>query len=141
MRIRLLFTTHFFRFKAKSALFSASHGLDGFGAGPDDHSEGATFVAEGVAHMAGEIFVAVKPVETGHVAISIRDQGQGIPENKLEAVFTRFYSERPSNEVFGEHSGLGLSIARQIAEAHGGTLTAKNSNKGGACFTLTLPLV
>ena len=91
--------------------------------------------------MAGEIFVAVKPVETGHVAISIRDQGQGIPENKLEAVFTRFYSERPSNEVFGEHSGLGLSIARQIAEAHGGTLTAKNSNKGGACFTLTLPLV
>ena len=100
---------------------------------------------------AGEIFVTVKPVEAGQVAITIRDQGHGIPENRLEAVFTRFYSERPSDEVFGEHSGLGLSIARQIAEAHGGTLIAKNSDtknsdtknsdKGGACFTLTLPLV
>ncbi|MGB1864601.1 MAG: ATP-binding protein, partial [Candidatus Puniceispirillum sp.] len=60
---------------------------------------------------------------------------------RLEAVFARFYSERPSGEAFGEHSGLGLSIARQIAEAHGGTLTAKNNDKGGACFTLTLPLI
>jgi two-component system sensor histidine kinase ChvG len=90
---------------------------------------------------AGEIFITVKPFEADQVAIAIRDQGKGIPENRLEAVFTRFYSERPSGEVFGEHSGLGLSIARQIAEAHGGTLTAKNSNEGGACFTLTLPLV
>lgn len=89
----------------------------------------------------GEIFVTVEPIEFNKVAITIRDQGQGIPENRLEAVFTRFYSERPSGEVFGEHSGLGLSIARQIAEAHAGTLVAKNSDEGGACFTLTLPLV
>jgi two-component system sensor histidine kinase ChvG len=89
----------------------------------------------------GKIFVTVKPVAADKVAISIQDQGQGIPENRLEAVFERFYSERPSGEAFGEHSGLGLSIARQIAEAHGGTLTAKNNDKVGACFALTLPLI
>ena len=52
--------------------------------------------------------------------IEVEDQGPGIPENKLDAIFERFYSERPKDEKFGTHSGLGLSISRQIAEAHGG---------------------
>lgn len=71
---------------------------------------------------------------------TLSDRGPGIPAGKLETVFDRFYSERPSDEAFGTHSGLGLSIARQIAEAHGGSLTARNRKKGGACFTLSLPL-
>ncbi len=74
------------------------------------------------------------------IVVDIIDSGPGIPETKLETVFDRFYSERPSDERFGEHSGLGLSIARQIASAHDGTLTAHNQPEGGACFRLALPL-
>ena len=80
------------------------------------------------------------------VLITLEDEGPGIPVGKLEAIFDRFYSERPTSEGFGNHSGLGLSISRQIAEAHNGTLTAENriaQSDGqitGACFTLTLPL-
>ena len=54
-------------------------------------------------------------------------------------MFNRFYSERPASEAFGEHSGLGLSIALQIAEGYGGNLVAEN--RDGARFTLTLPAV
>jgi two-component system sensor histidine kinase ChvG len=72
--------------------------------------------------------------------LEIRDDGPGVPDTKLETVFERFYTERPSGEGFGEHSGLGLSIARQIVDAHIGQLTAENRPKGGACFRLVLPL-
>jgi two-component system sensor histidine kinase ChvG len=77
--------------------------------------------------------------------ITISDEGPGIPEGKLESIFDRFYSERPSHEAFGRHSGLGLSIARQIVEAHRGRLYAGNlrdasGNIQGACFTVDLPL-
>jgi two-component system sensor histidine kinase ChvG len=76
--------------------------------------------------------------------IHVEDQGPGIPDNKLEAIFDRFYSERPTAEKFGTHSGLGLSISKQIAEAHGGTLRASNllgadGSVTGARFTLRLP--
>lgn len=79
------------------------------------------------------------------VHIIISDEGPGIPEGKLEAIFDRFYSQRPSHEAFGRHSGLGLSIARQIVEAHRGRITAGNIRDGGgnikgACFTIDLPL-
>ena len=70
--------------------------------------------------------------------LAVQDRGPGIPAGRLEEVFNRFYSERPAGEAFGEHSGLGLSIARQIARGYGGDLTAANDE--GACFTLTLPL-
>ena len=72
--------------------------------------------------------------------LQILDEGPGIPENRLETVFHRFYSERPKGESFGDHSGLGLSIAKQIIEGHDGSLVASNRDTGGACFTLTLPL-
>lgn len=61
-----------------------------------------------------------------HILISIEDDGPGIPDNKLEAIFDRFYSERPREEKFGTHSGLGLSISRQIIEALGGAIWAEN---------------
>ncbi len=73
------------------------------------------------------------------VMLDIMDDGPGIPKTKLETVFARFYTERPSGEGFGEHSGLGLSIARQIVEAHKGQLSAHNRQNGGACFRLILP--
>ncbi len=77
--------------------------------------------------------------------VMVEDEGGGIPEGKLEAIFDRFYSERPKGEKFGTHSGLGLSISKQIVEAHGGTIRANNRLDSldevcGACFEVRLPL-
>lgn len=66
-----------------------------------------------------------------HVRVTVEDDGPGIPENKLEKVFERFYSERPAQEGFGNHSGLGLSIVRQIIIAHGGKIHAENRFDAG----------
>ena len=55
-----------------------------------------------------------------------RIAGPGIPEDKLKAIFDRFYTERPKGEKFGTHSGLGLSISKQIVEAHRGAIRAEN---------------
>ena len=60
------------------------------------------------------------------VEISVEDEGPGIPEGNLEQIFDRFYSERPTGERFGQHSGLGLSISRQIVEALRGRIAAEN---------------
>jgi two-component system sensor histidine kinase ChvG len=78
------------------------------------------------------------------VALSVEDEGPGIPEANLEHVFDRFYSERPKSERFGEHSGLGLSISRQIIEALHGEITAENRQDAdgkvlGARFMVRLP--
>lgn len=80
----------------------------------------------------------------GDVVVAITDEGPGIPEGKLEAVFQRFYTERPADEKFGTHSGLGLSISKQIVEAHGGSIYAENrldehGQVCGACFIVRLP--
>jgi two-component system sensor histidine kinase ChvG len=64
-----------------------------------------------------------------HVEIAVSDQGPGIPEGKLDGIFERFYSERPPGEHFGQHSGLGLSISRQIVEALKGRITAENRHE------------
>jgi len=83
--------------------------------------------------------------ETGAMAeISVEDEGPGIPAAKLEHVFDRFYSERPAGEEFGRHSGLGLSISRQIVEALKGRIAAENRcNEAGqvlgARFVVRLP--
>ena len=75
------------------------------------------------------------------VEVGIADQGAGIPEGKLEAIFDRFYTERPAGEKFGTHSGLGLSISKQIVDAHHGTIAAANRSDGaGAVFTVRLPV-
>jgi len=78
------------------------------------------------------------------VEISVEDEGPGIPEAKLESIFDRFYSERPKGERFGQHSGLGLSISRQIITALKGSITAENRRDDtgrvlGARFVLRLP--
>ena len=85
-------------------------------------------------------FILTADATRKNAVLEILDDGPGIPDAKLETVFDRFYTERPSGEGFGEHSGLGLSIARQIVDAHNGQLTAKNRPEGGACFRLILPL-
>ena len=60
-----------------------------------------------------------------HVVITVDDDGPGIPPHALERIFERFYTDRPS-QGFGQNSGLGLSISRQIVEAHGGRIWACN---------------
>ena len=80
------------------------------------------------------------------VIVSVEDEGPGIPPNSTLRIFERFYSERPEGEQFGTHSGLGLSISRQIVEAHGGTIRAENrtdpaGNIVGARFVLSFPAI
>ncbi len=80
----------------------------------------------------------------GLVELAVEDQGPGIPDGKLNDIFDRFYSERPTSEQFGSHSGLGLSISRQIVEAHQGRINAENrrdaeGNVIGARFVIRLP--
>jgi two-component system sensor histidine kinase ChvG len=82
----------------------------------------------------------------GGVRIEVEDQGPGIPPENLRSIFDRFYSQRPESEAFGKHSGLGLSISKQIVEAHGGRIWAENIPDGrdptlrrGARFVVELP--
>lgn len=82
--------------------------------------------------------------ERDKVRVTVADDGPGIPPGKFDAIFDRFYSERPAGEKFGTHSGLGLSISKQIVEAHGGRIGAENRTDPdgrilGAVFTVTLP--
>jgi two-component system sensor histidine kinase ChvG len=96
------------------------------------------------------------PEGTGKISISlerrgrynlvlVEDNGPGIRADNIDRIFERFYTDRPASEAFGQNSGLGLSISRQIVEAHGGTLTAENIPGGkpgeirGARFSVILP--
>jgi len=90
----------------------------------------------------GEIRVTVGR-QRDAVIIIVDDDGPGIPSHAFENIFNRFYTDRP-NGGFGENSGLGLSISRQIIEAHRGRIWAENriNAKGqveGARFTVRLP--
>jgi two-component system sensor histidine kinase ChvG len=83
--------------------------------------------------------------ENSWAVVSVSDSGPGIPEGVLGAIFDRFYTERPKSEKFGTHSGLGLSISKQIVEAHGGSICAENRLDGsggviGARLVIRLPL-
>ncbi|PZQ48654.1 MAG: histidine kinase [Micavibrio aeruginosavorus] len=89
-----------------------------------------------------QVFVRVL-VQNDTIMVQVDDEGPGIPENKLTTIFERFYTERPDHEGYGNHSGLGLSISKQIVEAHGGQLWAENRRKDdgsiiGARFNVVL---
>ncbi len=84
----------------------------------------------------GRVVVGVREEEE-QVALEVSDTGVGIPGDQLPLVFERFYRADPSRT--GDGAGLGLSIARQIAEAHGGEIRAKSTQGKGSTFTLLLP--
>ncbi|ENZ80246.1 MULTISPECIES: ATP-binding protein [Caulobacter] len=92
----------------------------------------------------GEVRVVVNRAR-GKVTTTVEDDGPGIPPDNLETIFERFYTSRPKGRAFGGNSGLGLSIARQIVEAHGGTIRAENRMDpatgaiAGARFIVELP--
>ncbi|WP_417795984.1 stimulus-sensing domain-containing protein [Terasakiella pusilla] len=82
--------------------------------------------------------------DNGVVTITVEDDGPGIPPGNEEKIFKRFYTERPESDEFGNHSGLGLAISKQIVEAHGGTIVAENITAPdgtikGARFRVALP--
>ena len=79
-------------------------------------------------------------IKKKHVQIIIEDQGPGFNENNIDKIFNRFYSNRPEN--FGEHSGLGLNIVKNIIEQHGGLIKASNQSgiKKGARIEVLLPI-
>ncbi|MEM1364640.1 MAG: sensor histidine kinase [Pseudomonadota bacterium] len=82
----------------------------------------------------------------GRVEILLEDNGPGIAAKNIDRIFERFYTDRPGAESFGQNSGLGLSISRQIVEAHNGTIKVQNA-KGpdgktrGARFVIVLPAI
>jgi len=91
----------------------------------------------------GEVRVSLNRAR-GRLVTTVDDDGPGIPADNLETIFERFYTSRPKGRAFGGNSGLGLSIARQIVEAHGGELKAENRTDTsghviGARFTVDLP--
>lgn len=101
--------------------------------------------AESFSPPHGRIVIRARHVD-GFVRVTIDDEGPGIPAENLEDIFTRFYSERPAGEKFGTHSGLGLSISKQIVESLGGAIHAENRPKpggtdiAGARFVIDVPV-
>ena len=76
------------------------------------------------------------PAET--ITVTVIDEGPGI-RGDISRIFQRFYTDRPDAERFGDHSGLGLAISKQIIEAHKGTIRAANrTDRSGAMFTVVL---
>jgi len=83
--------------------------------------------------------VVIVPQNCDFVAIEVRDHGIGIPSSELEHIFDRFYRVNKNQNVYGR--GLGLTIAKFIAEAHGGDISVDSELGKGSVFTFSLPVV
>jgi len=135
---------------AKEATETADNGKVSVEFVPNKHEVRATFDRERVMQVAsilldnavkytpygGSVKVRVEE-EDGSVALAVSDTGVGISEDQLPLVFERFYRADPARGAGG--AGLGLSIARQIAEAHGGQIRVESTPGKGSTFTLLLP--
>ena len=87
-----------------------------------------------------KIIVEVEKNQNDQVILRVIDQGQGFKEKKLNKIFDRFYSNRP--DKFGEHSGLGLNIVKNLVELHSGIIDASNNtDQGGAKIEIVFPKV
>lgn len=93
----------------------------------------------------GAAVVIRAKAEAGRIEVAVEDEGPGIPPNKLQTIFERFYSDRPATDSRrGKNSGLGLSISREIILSHGGEIFAENrvdanGKTKGARFVVRLP--
>ena len=128
-----------------------------------DNDEAGVYLVKGIEGRLGQVWrnlidnaISFSPkggtvtvslsVKNRCVTLTVDDEGPGVPDGAEEKVFSRFYSERPSEEQFGSHSGLGLAISRQVIEAHDGVIGVENlitedGEISGARFVVTLPLV
>lgn len=84
-----------------------------------------------------EVRVRMRPLDDGHLALTVDDAGPGIPVEDRQLVFERFYRSMDARSMPG--SGLGLAIVRQVVVKHGGTVEAGVSDRGGALITIVLP--
>ncbi len=87
--------------------------------------------------------IAISAIREGEdLVVRVEDEGPGVPEDAREDVFKRFHSVRPDSETFGQHSGLGLAIARTIVDGHQGTIfvESREDRLDGARFVVRLPL-
>ena len=74
------------------------------------------------------------------IILNVIDEGEGFKEKDTDKIFKRFYSNRP--DTFGEHSGLGLNIVKNLVELHGGTINASNNiNQKGANIKIIFPKI
>lgn len=89
---------------------------------------------------AGDIIEVAVIAEQHNILISVEDTGMGIPPDKVKKIFDRFYRVNPS-EGDGHNKGLGLSIAQEIVEMHGGTISVDSELSVGTAFTIALPRV
>ncbi len=89
----------------------------------------------------GTVRVSVSCAD-GNAVIAVEDEGPGVAPQLRDVIFERFHSDRPEPYAFGQHSGLGLAIARTIVEGHNGTITVEDRESGlaGARFVVQLPL-
>ncbi|HET7505064.1 MAG TPA: PAS domain S-box protein [Kofleriaceae bacterium] len=95
-------------------------------------------VSNAIRYAAGAPIEIAVSATADTVTIEVRDHGPGLPDGQLARIFERF--ERAASMRHYGGLGLGLYVVRQIIEAHGGSVSAKNATGGGACFTVRLPL-
>ena len=90
------------------------------------------------ARPVGEIKVTLTKKWRKGIVLEIEDSGPGIKPELTEVIFDRFYTSRKGTATIENASGLGLAISKQIIEAHGGSITATQSELGGAKFVITM---
>ena len=86
-----------------------------------------------------EIIVEISNKENNKLSLVVIDQGIGFSEKNTDKIFNRFYSNRP--EKFGEHSGLGLNIVKNLVELHNGEIIATNNKDKGAKVEIIFPAI
>ena len=86
-----------------------------------------------------EIIVEITKKQNDKVSLAVIDEGIGFSEKNTDKIFNRFYSNRP--EKFGEHSGLGLNIVKNLVELHNGEIIASNNKNKGAKVEIILPAI
>ena len=88
----------------------------------------------------GSIHISLVETKKNEINLSVCDTGVGIPKDKIERIFDRFYQVDQSRPGTEEGSGLGLHICKKIVEAHGGKIMAEQNKNKGICFTVCLPV-
>jgi two-component system phosphate regulon sensor histidine kinase PhoR len=104
------------------------------------HDALGNLVANAITYAPEQSTIRIDAATVGEgVAISVVDEGPGIPDDDLSRVFERFYRVDKSRARDPGGTGLGLAIVKHLVELHGGTVSVENGAVGGARFTITIP--
>ena len=83
------------------------------------------------------MYAKITPLQ---LIVRISDTGKGIPANKIDHIFNRFYRVDDSSALSGEDSGIGLALSKELAEIHKGNLSVTSNEGKGSCFGFSLPV-